>query len=60
MLAGLNSSVNVSRPRAVSAEAANGDILTFDPTGLLTTVPPTAAETDLETFPGDTPGTSRQ
>ncbi|XP_070321450.1 protein Shroom1 isoform X3 [Odocoileus virginianus] len=49
---GLNGSVNVSRPTCCSPpETANGDILTFDPTGLLTTVPPTAAETDLKPFP---------
>ena len=57
---GLNSSVNVSRPTCCSPpETANGDILTFDPTELLTTVPPTAAETaetDLKPFPGDTLG----
>lgn len=54
---GLNGSVNVSRPTCCSPpETANGDILTFDPTGLLTTVPPTAAETDLKPFPGDTLG----
>lgn len=54
---GLNSSVNVSRPTCCRpTEAANGDLLTFDPTGLLTTVPPTAAETDLKPFPGDTLG----
>ncbi|XP_032484587.1 protein Shroom1 isoform X2 [Phocoena sinus] len=65
---GVNGSVSVSRPTCCSPPGtANGDIATFDPTGLLTTDTPTAAETDpLKPLPcdalrppgNDTPGPS--
>nr|XP_031528930.1 protein Shroom1 isoform X1 [Vicugna pacos]XP_031528931.1 protein Shroom1 isoform X1 [Vicugna pacos] len=57
---GVNGSVGVSRPTCCSPpNTANGDIPTIDPTELLTTDSPTAAETDpLKPLPVDTLGPS--
>ncbi|KAK2504757.1 hypothetical protein MC885_016055 [Smutsia gigantea] len=54
---GINGSVGVSRSCCGPPGTASGDIPTFDPTGLLTTDPHTAAESDpFEYFPVDTLG----
>lgn len=57
---GVNGSVGVSRPTCCSPpNTANGDIPTIDPTELLTTDSPTAAETDpFKPLPVDTLGPS--
>ncbi|XP_008569874.1 PREDICTED: protein Shroom1 [Galeopterus variegatus] len=56
----VNGSVGVSKPTHCSPpRTANGDIPTIDPTGLLTTDPPTAAESDpLKPLPADALGPS--
>ncbi|XP_053423160.1 LOW QUALITY PROTEIN: protein Shroom1 [Nycticebus coucang] len=56
---GAKGSADVSRPTSHSPSGtANGDIPTIDPTGLLTTEPQAAAESDLKLLPVDVPETS--
>ncbi|XP_023372117.1 protein Shroom1 isoform X2 [Otolemur garnettii] len=53
---GAKGSADVSRPTSCSPSGtANGDVPTIDPTGLRTTDPPAAAESDLRLLPVDAP-----